>query len=1139
MLPPAPKIAGQPQEEVQVPPAPVSPRGGIIAGARSVASTVRLRPSSSFLEDRADASTSLKALHIAQLALNNNPTENGDEKKTQANPLISLLEQLKEGTLVRDAKTIVSGLSQAGEPLDDRRLLLEQVIELLSTLPEDSPIGTSLQNRFVRLLWNDLPHPPTSFVGESRFRSADGSGNNIFMPSLGAAGQPYARDVPAVHAQPNNLPEPSLVFDALMKRKEFTPHPSGISSLLFAFATLITHSCFNTSREDPNINDASSYLDLSPLYGNTEEEQLKIRTGFEGEIYPDVLASQRLFLMPPATIALGIVFSRNHNWIVRKLVEINQNGKFPQWESLDDDERKAQDEELFQTARLINCGWFQNVIFQDYIRCILHVNATMSTWSLVPTGEIKSLIDGTLARGTGNAVSVEFNLLYRWHMAIGEKDEQWLEGLMRKFLGSDKAFDDLDRSDFRKVYEGLSAQMGEDPTKWCFGDLKRTGEDGAGPFRDEDIVRVLTEATDNIAGAFKARGVPAVMKIIDVMGMATSRMKWNCATLNEFRTFLNLTEYKTFEEWNPDPEIAETARRLYGDVSHLELMPGLACEQAKPSMEGSGLCPGYTISRAILSDAAALVRGDRYLTSDYTAGNLTSFQWKDLQPELDNGAFGGSISKLLLRHFPQFYTFNSTYALFPFTTPHITGEILKNLQIAERYNASRPVAVPDWAILRSHKAAKEVFNDQKTYKNIYGAHVKALQDRYPEPAFLSHFEAFDTPARREEAKGALEAALFPPHWAQLLLAQVGEATKQQISQQGWAYEKGGRMRLDVVNDLVVPVAMNYLAKTLGLPMKTDDKYSFGLFTPQCLYEMLSNCWTFVYANFDPTVGYKLREKAKKDAEILRSVIEWRLNQVNGTPSALHTLAADVRETLTGKSSGKLILSDRAFQFYERFLKSSNRPVEELAGLLQTTAVSFVTVVSAVANIVDCVLRPENKNAHIELSRAAQMNAGVVPDATIGKVVEEALRLQPAVTGFARRATVDTTVLDGEDGNERVRIEKDQLVWVDMAAANRDQKFIKDPNKFSLDHQPGVYMLTDRIQGITNRQGESLNSTFALAIIRELFMHSNVARAGGKAGDLGAMKGPLGIRTYLRHDNSSSTFPTGMQIEFDSNKVARA
>lgn len=45
---------------------------------------------------------------------------------------------------------------------------------------------------------------------------------------------------------------------------------------------------------------------------------------------------------------------------------------------------------------------------------------------------------------------------------------------------------------------------------------------------------------------------------------------------------------------------------------------GLQAEEAKPSVEGSGLCPGYTISRAILSDAIALVRGDRFFTIDFT-----------------------------------------------------------------------------------------------------------------------------------------------------------------------------------------------------------------------------------------------------------------------------------------------------------------------------------------------------------------------------------------------------------------------------------------------------------------------------------------------------------------------------------------
>lgn len=37
------------------------------------------------------------------------------------------------------------------------------------------------------------------------------------------------------------IPRSSTTVDALLKRREFTPHPSGISSLLFSFATLIIH----------------------------------------------------------------------------------------------------------------------------------------------------------------------------------------------------------------------------------------------------------------------------------------------------------------------------------------------------------------------------------------------------------------------------------------------------------------------------------------------------------------------------------------------------------------------------------------------------------------------------------------------------------------------------------------------------------------------------------------------------------------------------------------------------------------------------------------------------------------------------------------------------------------------------------
>ena len=49
---------------------------------------------------------------------------------------------------------------------------------------------------------------------------------------------------------------------------------------------------------------------------------------------------------------------------------------------------------------------------------------------------------------------------------------------------------------------------------------------------------------------------------------------------------------------------------------------GLQAEEAKPVVDGAGLCPGYTMSRAILGDAIALTRGDRFFTTDFTRASF-------------------------------------------------------------------------------------------------------------------------------------------------------------------------------------------------------------------------------------------------------------------------------------------------------------------------------------------------------------------------------------------------------------------------------------------------------------------------------------------------------------------------------------
>lgn len=165
------------------------------------------------------------------------------------------------------------------------------------------------------------------------YRPADGSNYNPFIPTIGMAGSPYARSVPALRRMsPAALPPAELVFDRLLKRDKFVEHPGGISSLFFAFADLIIHNIFHTDSSSPgySINKSSSYLDLSPLYGTSQEAVNSVRLNDgTGKLKEDVFADPRLLGMPPAVCALAVIFNRNHNVSLPATFDLVV--RLPQW----------------------------------------------------------------------------------------------------------------------------------------------------------------------------------------------------------------------------------------------------------------------------------------------------------------------------------------------------------------------------------------------------------------------------------------------------------------------------------------------------------------------------------------------------------------------------------------------------------------------------------------------------------------------------------------------------------------------------------------------------------------------------------------------------------------------------------------
>jgi hypothetical protein len=88
-----------------------------------------------------------------------------------------------------------------------------------------------------------------------------------------------------------------------------------------------------------HINETSSYVDLSTLYGNTEKEQKRVRTFENGLIFPDSIASERIMMMPPGVVACLLMFSRNHNQIAESLFSVNEDGKYRDWNKLNDEQK--------------------------------------------------------------------------------------------------------------------------------------------------------------------------------------------------------------------------------------------------------------------------------------------------------------------------------------------------------------------------------------------------------------------------------------------------------------------------------------------------------------------------------------------------------------------------------------------------------------------------------------------------------------------------------------------------------------------------------------------------------------------------------------------------------------------------------
>ncbi|KAF2157104.1 heme peroxidase [Myriangium duriaei CBS 260.36] len=1034
-------------------------------------------------------------------------SSNGEAKTTN---VVHDLAHLK----LKDKETLLSALPSlaTGDPIDDKELLLEHGVSMLQGLPLNSGLSQKVSDGFISLLWRDLPHPAATVAGPTaRYRRHDGGGNNPWAPEMGKAGSPYCRSVPPNKPKGPNLPDVNSVYEALLKREgPFRKHPSGLNRLFFSFATVVIHECFQTSRTEQWINETSSYVDLSTLYGNTEKEQKRVRTYNNGTIYPDSIASERIMMMPPGVVALLVLFSRNHNLIVEGLLSVNEGGKYKDWDSLDEDGKKWQDEDLFQLTRNINVGYFASCVLRDYVAAILNTPRANSEWSLALGKEIREK-GQRVERSTGNVVSVEFAVLYHWHAALSAADEKWMEEVIRATFPDLKNLEDITPQMFGGLAAGFGKKLMTSEAKtWTFGGLHR---DPDGRFKDSDLADIIKSCVEEPAHEFGAHGTPLSLKVVDIMGQLQAREIFNVCTLNEFRRYLNLKPYENFESWNSDKQVSKSAELLYGHIDNLELYPGLMAECTKPAMPGSGVCPGQTTGRGILDDAVALVRGDRFLSYDFNSTTLTNWGAAKIAAGAP-GSYGGMLPKLIYNALPWAFSGTSPYALLPFYTPEAARGILQGNKVLQQYDVKQPTAYRELLSIQTQEGCKHVFEDRDNFRVMYQAAIRNCTDGHD---FLI---GWDDAKRHDERSSILHKVLFEEGFEANVTKFFKSNVKRLIEENSMSFSQGHKT-IDIVRKVTNVTPILWLADRFALPLKTE-KFPHGLLTQTEAFKAYLVLFMYQSFNIIPGNEWTLREGAQKAAAPLREIFEAHLKTQYG---GLKEHVVDWLE----KGSAFEVGAD-ADRIYKA-LRDSKLPIGDLVGdCIGMGAPVAGNITQQASLLIDLFLSPgyeKYKERIIELANKDDEAS----DKELQGFVFEGMRHAGVVPGLPRVAAKDVTVTDGSRGD--IHIKAGQTILVATSKASMDPKAFPNPEVLDPTRPLSSYILLGH--GLHFCFGARLVGSSLVATLKEVFKLKNVRRAPGRLGHFSIVEHHIAdvrFRQYLDSNAGESPIPTTLTLEYD-------
>uniref|UniRef100_A0A8D0BYP8 Prostaglandin G/H synthase 1 n=1 Tax=Salvator merianae TaxID=96440 RepID=A0A8D0BYP8_SALMN len=349
--------------------------------------------------------------------------------------------------------------------------------------------------------------------------------------------------------RPSQLPDAHLLANQLLLRQKFHPDPQGTNLMFAFFAQHFTHQFFKTSGKiGHGFTRALGHgVDLGHIYGDNLERQHELRLFrdgklkyqmVKGEMYPPTVldapvhmiypkhvppqeqlaVGQEVFGLLPGLMMYATIWLREHNRVCDILKE-----EHPTWD----------DEQLFQTTRLILIGETIKIVIEDYVQ---HLSGYHFHLKFDP-----ELLFGVQFQYR-NRIAVEFNQLYHWHPLMPDSF---------KIENQEYSYDQFIYNSTMLTNYGVETLV-EAFTK------QQAGQIGGKPNIHKKLLKV-------------AIGVIEESRLLRLQ------------SFNEYRKRFGMKPYTSFQDLTEDEETAAKLEKLYGDVDALEFYPGLLVEKSQPN----------------------------------------------------------------------------------------------------------------------------------------------------------------------------------------------------------------------------------------------------------------------------------------------------------------------------------------------------------------------------------------------------------------------------------------------------------------------------------------------------------------------------------------------------------------------------